>query len=114
MKRDSLEANQLWKVVRQMVLERDGRRCQACGGWGGQVHHIVARRRGGSDDPSNLMTLCGPCHMLVSPVPDRVVCLVLRMKADDLPAARARVGTRIALWLAARGVPTGVAAPSRD
>lgn len=26
------------------------------------VHHIVAKRRGGSDDHINLMSLCTVCH----------------------------------------------------
>jgi hypothetical protein len=36
--------------------------------------------------------------MLVSPVPDWVVTKVLRIRAADLPAARARVRLRIERW----------------
>lgn len=30
------------------------------------VHHIIARRRGGSDDPANLVSLCASCHSRVT------------------------------------------------
>lgn len=41
---------------------RDGAACRVCGfALLAEVHHIVPRREGGSDDPSNLITLC-PTH----------------------------------------------------
>lgn len=56
-------------TTRRQVLDRDGRRCQACGspgtdgnGAGLALHHIVARRHGGPDTPDNLVTLCAVCH----------------------------------------------------
>ena len=88
-----------WKAIRQVILERDDHTCQSCWRYGGQVHHILERGKGGSDDPSNLITLCGPCHMLVSPIPDWVVTKVLRIPASGLPSARARVRRRIARWV---------------
>jgi 5-methylcytosine-specific restriction protein A len=30
------------------------------------VHHIVAKRAGGSDDDSNLMALCHACHSRIT------------------------------------------------
>ncbi len=52
-----------WQTVRAYVIERDGGRCQDCGAEGArQVAHIVDRRAGGSDDPSNLRLLCDSCH----------------------------------------------------
>jgi 5-methylcytosine-specific restriction protein A len=58
-----------WRAVRDRVVARDGRRCQECGkelgsvpAWLTEVHHIVPKAKGGSDHPSNLMTLCVMCH----------------------------------------------------
>ena len=49
--------------VRAQVLERDGYRCVRCGNTDKpEVHHKVARRHGGTDDPDNLETLCNKCH----------------------------------------------------
>ncbi len=51
--------------VRRQVLERDGLRCQApgCGRTRFlEIHHRVPRKRGGSNDPANLVTLCAACH----------------------------------------------------
>lgn len=31
-----------------------------------EVHHIEALKNGGSDEPSNLVALCGNCHILVT------------------------------------------------
>ena len=59
----------LWTQMRSVALARDGRRCSVCGldlrklpSWYTEVHHIRARRDGGSDHPSNLITLCVECH----------------------------------------------------
>lgn len=50
------------------VLERDNNQCRSCGTSGEnrlQVHHIVFRSQGGTDDPSNLVTVCWQCHNLI-------------------------------------------------
>ena len=58
------------KKIRAAVLKRDKHTCQACGkSPAAQVHHIKARRHGGKDELPNLITLCGRCHMIISPVP---------------------------------------------
>lgn len=48
------------------VLHRDGHECQHCKGKSKstrlQVHHIIYRSNGGSDDEKNLLTLCDVCH----------------------------------------------------
>lgn len=37
--------------------------CAACGSTSNlQYHHLIPRSRGGSDDETNLITLCGDCH----------------------------------------------------
>ena len=48
------------------VLDRDGHKCRHCTGKSKdnrlEVHHIVFRSNGGSDEESNLITLCKTCH----------------------------------------------------
>jgi len=48
------------------VLTRDAYRCQHCKGKSKdnrlEVHHIIFRSMGGSDEESNLLTLCKTCH----------------------------------------------------
>ena len=40
--------------------------CERCGrGRSEAVHHIVSKRRGGSDEPINLQALCNLCHRQV-------------------------------------------------
>jgi len=58
-----------WRAVRKAVVKRDGHACRECGrdlgeypSWYTEVHHIVAVIDGGSDHPSNLVTLCVECH----------------------------------------------------
>lgn len=52
--------------TKAMVLNRDNYKCQYCKGKHKdsklEVHHIIFRSRGGSDDESNLITLCHTCH----------------------------------------------------
>lgn len=52
--------------TRAMVLNRDNYMCQYCKGKRKdsklEVHHIIFRSEGGSDEESNLITLCHTCH----------------------------------------------------
>lgn len=52
--------------TKAMVLNRDGYTCQYCKGKHKdsklEVHHIMYRGKGGSDEESNLVTLCHTCH----------------------------------------------------
>lgn len=52
--------------TKAMVLNRDNYTCQCCKGKHKdsklEVHHIVFRSQGGSNDESNLITLCHTCH----------------------------------------------------
>jgi 5-methylcytosine-specific restriction endonuclease McrA len=52
--------------VRTAVLKRDGYRCVNCGQTGTElhVHHIIPRSEGGTNDLSNLVTLCAKCHSI--------------------------------------------------
>ena len=55
-----------FESTKAMVLNRDGHTCQCCKGKHKdnklEVHHIVFRSQGGSDEESNLITLCHTCH----------------------------------------------------
>jgi len=50
--------------VKAYVLHRDGYQCQKCKIKNTKlhVHHIVFKSNGGTDTPSNLITLCKSCH----------------------------------------------------
>ncbi len=51
---------------RAMILNRDNYTCQCCKGKHKdsklEVHHIIFKSDGGSDDAENLVTLCHTCH----------------------------------------------------
>jgi 5-methylcytosine-specific restriction endonuclease McrA len=52
---------------RRDVFARDGYRCRASGCGSAHfldVHHLIPRERGGTNDPENLITLCASCHRL--------------------------------------------------
>ena len=49
--------------TRKAVLTRDQHTCQKCGRRNGlECHHLQPRRRGGSNESDNLITLCTACH----------------------------------------------------
>jgi 5-methylcytosine-specific restriction endonuclease McrA len=53
--------------VRREVLARDRHRCRAPGcdhTMFLDLHHVVPRAQGGTNDPANLITLCSACHRL--------------------------------------------------
>lgn len=55
-----------WQEARKVVLDRDNWKCVTCGESCRKdevdVHHLIPRSFGGSDEPSNLITLCDGCH----------------------------------------------------
>jgi len=54
--------------TRHAVLARDHHRCRGAGCGSARflsVHHKVPRAAGGTNDPDNLITLCGSCHRAV-------------------------------------------------
>ena len=59
-------ANYGFENTKAMVLNRDGYKCHICKnkkkGVKLEVHHIIFRSNGGSDDADNLITLCHDCH----------------------------------------------------
>ena len=67
-----------WKNISKEIRVRDSNACRRCGVTekdakkGGSllhVHHIVPRKRGGSNYPSNLISLCRECHLEVENAP---------------------------------------------
>lgn len=59
-------ANYGFENTKAMVLNRDNYTCQCCRGKHKdsrlEVHHIIYRSQGGSDESDNLITLCHTCH----------------------------------------------------
>src|SRR6516164_5279936 len=55
-----------WATIRETVLRRDNYKCRECGkpcrSAEADVHHLLPRSAGGTDEPSNLVTLCDGCH----------------------------------------------------
>lgn len=56
-----------WQKLRLSILQRDKFRCQSCFKSGlyvvaKHVDHIIAKAKGGTDEPSNLQALCVACH----------------------------------------------------
>ena len=50
-----------WREIRAEHLANFPK-CVMCGGWASEVHHIRARKAGGSDADANLESLCTSCH----------------------------------------------------
>jgi len=62
-----------WKDIRGAVIKRD-KRCVSCGKKKRlTVHHLKHREDGGSNDMSNLVTLCVKCHDRVELSGDRYI-----------------------------------------
>ncbi|MBY5505332.1 RecQ family ATP-dependent DNA helicase [Rhizobium leguminosarum] len=55
-----------WEETRRLVLARDEYKCVSCSAKvksrDADVHHLLPRSMGGSDELSNLVTLCDGCH----------------------------------------------------
>jgi hypothetical protein len=50
------------REIREAVISRD-KCCTVCGKTSGlEVHHVIYRSKGGTDDMGNLVTLCKSCH----------------------------------------------------
>lgn len=85
-----------WKEIRQQALQRDNRTCQVCGKPNSaQVHHVTPRSKGGKDELSNLITLCGKCHMVISPVPEWLLTKLWKIPPDEISGERERILHRI-------------------
>src|SRR5687768_2825611 len=86
-----------WTKVREGVLLRDNHQCVECGVQcreaDADVHHLLPRSAGGTDEPSNLVTLCDGCHAAHHPkLAGRLARRVME-----------RWAVRLALWLDRHG-----------
>ncbi|MBR0739649.1 RecQ family ATP-dependent DNA helicase [Bradyrhizobium liaoningense] len=84
------------------MLRRDKFRCveceKPCGRGDADIHHLLPRSAGGTDEPSNLVTLCDGCHAAHHP----------KLAAGLGRRAIERWAVRLARWLDRRGeVPEG-------
>jgi len=71
---------------REAVLNRDNYTCQCCGKKHVrlEVHHIIFRSMGGTDDERNLITLCEKCHKMIH---DGILVLTKKPKRTNLKYA---------------------------
>ena len=55
-----------WRRTRENILRRDKFKCVECGKPcdrdEADIHHLLPHSADGSDEPSNLITLCDGCH----------------------------------------------------
>lgn len=56
-----------WVKLREAVMRRDRGLCQLCLERGRitaarEVHHVIPKAQGGTDDLDNLTATCSPCH----------------------------------------------------
>ncbi len=57
------EQARAWGEAREVALTRDNYKCVVCHEDSDlHIHHRIPRHIGGTDEPSNLTTLCGGCH----------------------------------------------------
>jgi hypothetical protein len=78
--------------LRELVLKLDQKTCQSCGKYpASQVHHIKSRRQGGKDILSNLITLCGSCHMIISPVPYFALWNAFKIKKEKIKEEKNKI-----------------------
>jgi 5-methylcytosine-specific restriction enzyme A len=57
-----------WRRLREQILERDAHLCQRCRRKGQfteavAVDHVIPVAADGTNDPSNLESICDPCHI---------------------------------------------------
>jgi 5-methylcytosine-specific restriction protein A len=53
-----------WPATRALQL-RLHPWCQSCGAKATTVHHVIPRYSGGTDQLTNLRSLCEPCHQRI-------------------------------------------------
>ncbi|KKK96332.1 hypothetical protein LCGC14_2663850, partial [marine sediment metagenome] len=58
------------KKIKQQVFERDGYKCKECGAVLepslAEIHHILPISKGGTNELSNLTTLCRNCNYSIT------------------------------------------------
>ena len=61
-RRGDSRQTRVWRRIRASILARDGGACVYCHGLATEVHHLTPVRRGGTDAPDNLVSVCHDCH----------------------------------------------------
>jgi 5-methylcytosine-specific restriction endonuclease McrA len=51
-----------WPRTARRILKRDRHKCYVCGAKATEVDHVVPASKGGTDDDSNLRSICRRCH----------------------------------------------------
>jgi len=101
MSRSSSAVSADWVNIREAVLRRDNYKCVECGtlcrASEADVHHLLPRSAEGTDEPSNLVTLCDGCH--AAHHPKRAGRLARRVLEKWV--------VRFALWLDRHGAISG-------
>jgi 5-methylcytosine-specific restriction endonuclease McrA len=63
-RKEAAEKQTNWRKVRQAVIQRDGKQRRNCKHDKDlDLHHVVFRSLGGSDDDENVTSLCTWCHL---------------------------------------------------
>lgn len=82
-----------WRRIKESILRRDKFRCveceKPCNRGEADIHHLLPRSAGGSDEPSNLVTLCDGCHAAHHP----------KLSAGLARRAIEQWAVRLAWWL---------------
>lgn len=91
-------ADSQWRAIRKQVLERDEFRCVSCGtslrSIEADIHHLLPRSMGGTDELSNLIALCDGCHAAHHPT----------LQGGLARRALEKWAIRLAKWLDHKGV----------
>ena len=92
--------SQLTQSTRQEVFDRRGHECIFCGVTGEQhkqeynrdldVHHVIPSRKGGSDDPENLIPLCIGCHRTIEATQGEALGRIAEKETDTKELERLR------------------------
>ena len=90
-----------WNEVRRSVLARDNYACLSCGekvkSADADIHHLLPRSMGGTDELANLITLCDGCHARHHP----------NLSGGLARRAMEKWAVRLARWLDGTGAVAG-------
>lgn len=69
----------------EQIVRRKLGVCRCCGGFGAELHHLVARSLRGSDVAENIVSLCRTCHQDVEAwESDALSALRQNLRPDEL------------------------------
>jgi hypothetical protein len=90
MKKRNIKEEEKWKAHKLIITAKFNYKCVYCNkpAMGSQIHHLIHRKDGGTDDLENLVLLCGRCHMLESNTPDFAVYNAFRVPYSEIPKLR--------------------------